>query len=74
LIPGKELSSFVASSPGVCVFFPEIFGRGLIEINTRLGSEAMEGVIKLARQVSISFSDFGSFLQRRLEYFIPVLV
>jgi acetylornithine/succinyldiaminopimelate/putrescine aminotransferase len=34
-----------------------------IEINTRLGSEAMEGAIKLARQVSISFSDFGSFLQ-----------
>jgi hypothetical protein len=49
----------VAFSPGVRVFFPEIIGRGL----NCLGSEAMEGAIKLARQVIISFSNFGSFLQ-----------
>lgn len=33
-----------------------------IEIKTYLGSEAMEGAIKLARQVSSGFSAFGSFL------------
>lgn len=52
----------MAFSPGVRLFFPEIFNRDSIEIST-LGSEAMEGTIKLARQVSVSFSDFGSFLQ-----------
>jgi acetylornithine/succinyldiaminopimelate/putrescine aminotransferase len=45
------------------VFLPEKYlGGDSTDFNT-LGSEAMEGAIKLARQVSISFSDFGRFLQ-----------
>jgi acetylornithine/succinyldiaminopimelate/putrescine aminotransferase len=37
--------------------------RNSIDIITRLGSEAMEGAIKLARQVGISLTLSGSFLQ-----------
>jgi len=60
LIPGKVLSSFVAFSPGVRAFFPKYLVGDSIKINTRVGSEAMEGAVKLARQVSTSFSGFGS--------------
>jgi hypothetical protein len=55
-----ELCGFFAG--GACSCQKYLVGDS-IEFNTRLGSETMEGAIKLARQVSISFSDLGSSFQ-----------
>lgn len=53
---GKKFSSFVASSLG-CVC--SALGRGVIKINSCSGSEAVEGALKLARQVCIRFGIVG---------------